>query len=200
MSTRLNGKQGKLLRDAILSAYSSADLEQLVQFDLNERLEGIVGPGSLSEVVFKLIQWAEAHGQTTQLLRALRDNRPNNAEIQAVAKELLPRDAVPVGDAPLDGPRRSRLRAALLDQFPNRTELAMLVDDTLSVNLNKVASGSNLTETVFELIQWASIDPQGQMRPLLTEAVARRPNSAELKALKRELFGDGDRAAVSAGG
>ena len=35
------------------------------------------------------------------------------------------------GPAPLDGPRRARLRAAMLDQFPTRTALAMLVGSTI---------------------------------------------------------------------
>jgi hypothetical protein len=126
------------------------------------------------------------------LIRAIQRARPNNPEITAVANELLPPTAgtpPASGTAKLDGPRRARLRAALLDQFPSRAALKILVDDSLSVNLDSVSTASSLTEVVFDLIQWAAIDPQGQLRPLLTEAVKQRPNSTELQALKAELFG-----------
>ncbi len=120
--------------------------------------------------------------------------RPNNAEIRAAAAELLPTSASEcqpaTGTAKLDGPRRARLCAALLDQFPSRAALKILLDDSLSVNLDSVSTASNLTETVFDLIQWASVDPQGLLQPLLREAVRARPNAAELQAIKTELFVD----------
>ena len=190
---RLTGAQTKQLHDAILSAFSGSDLEQLVKFELNERLDNITPNGALGLVVFNLIQWAEREGRTEELTRTVQRARPNNDEIRSVAKALLSPVGVPSprpGTARLDGAYRARLRSALIDQFPTRSALAMLVDASLSVNLDGIARESNLTETVFELIQWASIDPQGQLRPLLAEAVRQRPNSDELKALTTELFGD----------
>ena len=147
----------------------------------------------LDSVVFTLIQWADQQGRIQDLIQAVRRARPHNTEIQSVAESLLAPARGPAprpGTARLDGAYRARLRAALIDQFPTPSALAMLVDDSLSVNLGAIARGSNLTETVFELIQWASIDPQRQLRPLLTEAVRQRPHSAQLKALQTELFGE----------
>jgi hypothetical protein len=189
----LTGAQAKKLSQAILSAFSGDDLEQLVRFDLNERLDNIVPAGPLSTVVLRLIEWAENNGATQEFLQAIQRARPNNQNVQSVVKELaVPATGgkPPPGTAPLDGPRKARLRAVLLDQFPTRSALKMLVDDTLSVNLDGVTTGANLTETVFELIQWAAIDPAAQLRPLLNEAVRQRPGSKELKSLKLEVFGD----------
>jgi len=191
----LNGEQLQKLHSAILSGFSGSDLEQLIRFELNERLDSLVATNSaFSNVVFNLIKWAESTGRTPELIRAVQRARPNNAEIRASAAELLP--APPAGHqaasgtAKLDGPRRARLRAALLDQFPSRGALKMLLDDSLSVNLDSVSTASNLTETVFDLIQWASVDPQQLLQPLLREAVRARPNAAELQAIKTELFVD----------
>ena len=190
----LTGKQFQKLSKGILSGFSGADLEQLVRFELNERLDNIVASGALAEVVFELVTWGEQHGRTEELISALQRARPGNKEIQSIANELLQPAAqtrAPAGLAPLDGPRRARLRSAIEQQFPTRPQLKMLVDDTLSANLDKIVSPSaNLTETVFELIQWMSIDPQANLRPLLEEAVRQRPNSVELGAIKQELFGN----------
>jgi hypothetical protein len=190
---RLTGEQAKELHDAILSGFGGSDLDALVRFDLNERLDSVVGNGPLGSVVFSLIEWAERNGRIEDLIQAVQRARPHNTTIQDVARSLSARSSEPTprpGTARLDGAYRARLRAALVEQFPTPSALAMLVDDSLSVNLSAIARGSNLTETVFELIQWASIDPQGQLRPLLAEAVRQRPHSAELKALQTELFGD----------
>jgi hypothetical protein len=183
------------LQAAILSGFSGPDLEQLVRFEMDERLDALVSAGPLRDVAFNLIEWAERVGRVDDLVRALGRARPNNREVQAVVAELLP-PAAPAapgsGPASLDGPRRARLRAALLDQFPTRSGLAMLVDDSLSMNLDAVAAATtNLTETVFELIQWASVSPGKRLRPLLDAAVRERPESVELKELRKELFGAG---------
>jgi hypothetical protein len=189
----LTAEKRKKLHAAILSGFSGSDLEQLLLFELNERLDNLVSPGALNEVVVRLIDWAEKTGRVEELARALQRARPSNREVQtAVSGLLAPAEGgaeQPIGTAPLDGSRRARLRAVLLDQFPTRTAIAMLVDDSLSVNLNQISAGTNLTETVFELIQWASVDPKRHLRPLLAKALEERPNSTELNALQSELFG-----------
>jgi hypothetical protein len=87
----------------------------------------------------------------------------------------------------LGGQFRSRLREVLLDQFPTRGDLEMLLSDCLTKNLDAVAGGSNLEEIVFNLIRWAVIDPPGRLQPLLTEAVKGRPNSTDLAVLLHQL-------------
>jgi hypothetical protein len=190
---RLSADQTKKLHAAILAGYNGSDLEQLARFELGERLDNLVKPGALPDVVLNLIDWAEKQDRVEDLIRAVQRGRPANKEIQRLAGSLLapaatePRPAA--GTAPLNGPMRARLRAVLLDQFPTRNALAMLVDDSLSVNLKTVSDASNLTEVVFELIQWASIDKEKHLQPLLAEAVKQRPGSKELAILYAELFG-----------
>jgi len=178
------------LHAAIVSAFTYVDLAMLLKFDLAENLDHLVPNGPVNQVVFDLIQWGEQTGRTEELIRAAVRQRPHNPQVKAVADLLLPATPPPpTGGAAFDGPRRARLRAMLLEQFPKRSELAMLLDDTLSQSLDQIEGGSNLTETVFELAQWLAVDLNKRLQPLLEEAKKRRPNSAELAALHRELFG-----------
>lgn len=88
---KLTGTQQERLRDAILSGFPQmSNLEQLTTFNLDVTLSAIVNAGSdLGHVVFQLIRWAEAYGRTEDLIRAARKERPRNADIQAIARDLL---------------------------------------------------------------------------------------------------------------
>ena len=63
------------------------------------------------------------------------------------------------GDAQWDGDHIRRLRDELVKTYPSREELAMLVSDSLSMNLNVVASSDNLRWTTHQLVAWATADP-----------------------------------------
>jgi hypothetical protein len=91
----LTGPQVQKLQDAILSAFSGADLEQLLRFDLNLRLGDVVPNGPMNQIVFLLIEWAEQHGRTEELIQALRRARPKNREFLAVAESLVSPPAAP---------------------------------------------------------------------------------------------------------
>jgi hypothetical protein len=55
----MNGRQMEAFRNALVSGFRSyAELEMMVQIELDESLEAITGRGSLKEVAFNLIQWA----------------------------------------------------------------------------------------------------------------------------------------------
>src|SRR5262249_32857487 len=72
--------------------------------------------------VFQLIEWAENHGRTEELLQAVRKERPTNPDIQAVADKLLPpddADASAARTATPDGTHMSRV-----DPPPHRGEPA----------------------------------------------------------------------------
>lgn len=188
----LSGAEAKMLHDALMSAFSFHDLRQLMAYDLNEDLDAVVGSGPLNKVVYDLIEWAKQNNRVEDLLRAAAQNRPHNEKIQAVCAQLLaPAAPAPTGGASYDGGRRGRLRAALLEQFPKRNEIAMLLDDTLSIDLEAMVSsaGTNYAEAAFELTKWLGVDIQTRLKPFLAEAVRRRPNAVELKALYTELFG-----------
>jgi hypothetical protein len=104
----LNGPQKEQLRDAIVSGFRRSDLEQFTTLELDQALDNIAPPGvPLEYAAFSLIEWAENRGMTEQLLLALREGRPRNAEIQAVTRELLP--APSLSEEELRGHRTPRV-------------------------------------------------------------------------------------------
>jgi hypothetical protein len=72
------------------------------------------------------------------------------------------------------------LYMALLSAFPTRSELERLVDFRLGINLDSVARTGSLSETVFNLIQWAKAT--GKLHELIEAAVAENPANPELRA------------------
>src|SRR5262249_36182869 len=72
-----------------VSAFNSNSLQQLVRLHLNKNLEAIAGNGTFSDVVFSLLTWAEREGFTVDLLRAMKEERPRNKQVQAITEELL---------------------------------------------------------------------------------------------------------------
>ena len=70
MIMSLTGSQFQQLQQALLSAFPTYPaLKQMVQFDLDQNLDAIAGTGSLTAVVFQLIEWAEAQGKTEELVK-----------------------------------------------------------------------------------------------------------------------------------
>jgi hypothetical protein len=71
--------------------------------------------------------------------------------------------------------------AALLDAFPNRGALEQMVRWGLDKNLAEIVGGSNLAQTVFELLTWASA--HGQLESLLQAARDANSGNARLRKL-----------------
>jgi hypothetical protein len=100
----MDPQQKRRLHQALLAAFDQDGLERMLRHRLNERLESITKVGPLEAVVFRLIEWAEQHGRVEELVRATRDERPGNREVQAAAEELLgpapqrPHVSPPAGD------------------------------------------------------------------------------------------------------
>lgn len=85
----LTGKQQEQLQKALLSAFpSQLALAQMVSFELNQNLNVIAGGNNLSEVVFTLMQWAEAHGKLDELVIGARYANPGNVALRLGAEEL----------------------------------------------------------------------------------------------------------------
>ena len=61
------------LRSVVLDAFPErTDLEQQLWFQLGVRLDEIAADSAnLTDTVFELLRWAEAHGRTEDLVRAL---------------------------------------------------------------------------------------------------------------------------------
>jgi hypothetical protein len=83
------GNQIERLHDEIVKAFAYSELDQLVRYELSERLDAITSRRSMSEVVFELLDWSERHGRTEELVRAVQGARPRHQGIQSVTKSLL---------------------------------------------------------------------------------------------------------------
>jgi hypothetical protein len=191
--SRLAPQEMKQLHRALLSGFDHDTLRMLVQLELAESLDAIVPSGSLSSVAFDLIMWAERQGRTEELIKAVMAVQPKNQEIAALGN-LLPG---PVGEntaaadpAIAEADWLRRLHSLLLDHFPQESDLAILLDDSLGQALNRVAGGATQTVICFKLVQWLWVDRVGRLRPFLDAAVRERPNLEDLKLLQRQIFPD----------
>lgn len=81
------------LYQALLNAFPSpTDLEMMLYFcALNKNLNEIVTGQNHAQVIFKLIQWAEANGKVEELLIAACEpevGRPNNSKLKPFCQKL----------------------------------------------------------------------------------------------------------------
>ena len=120
----LNGRQTKQLREALLKAFPSRSaLEEAVYYQLGGKLVTITPEGSLTDMTFGLINWAESHGKTAELVNAALTVNPGNPALQEFAKSYHETSAMspPVGypsweDVPTDHLRRELIEA--LSEMP----------------------------------------------------------------------------------
>ena len=88
MSAELTGKQYEDFWRALCDAYKQNDLEKMLEFRLEKRLDHITGPGNFQDVVFELIDVARREGWHLDLLRAARESNPRHSGLVAVARQL----------------------------------------------------------------------------------------------------------------
>ena len=87
---RLTGPQMGQLQRVMLDAYNQQDLESLLLFRLDRRLDQIASSsGNLSTATLEVIQAANREGWIADLLRAVGEERPNLLPLQATVAELL---------------------------------------------------------------------------------------------------------------
>lgn len=85
----LTGLQYKQFTEALLDAFQSQQrLTELVKFQFGKNLNVIAMGGDLKEIVFKLIQAAEAEGWTDKLIAGTRESNPRNSKLFAFAQEF----------------------------------------------------------------------------------------------------------------
>lgn len=89
----LSGARWRGLQEALLASFRSyAELEQLLRFHFDVSLKEIVGPGPLADVVYALIDWAQARGQVARLVAAALAERPHSPGLAVFAREALTPD------------------------------------------------------------------------------------------------------------
>jgi hypothetical protein len=84
---KLTKDQRKQLFDALLSAFQDADdLAHMVSFGMDVRLNNIVAVSNMPNMIFNLIQWAEAAGRLDELITAARLAQPGNTKLRTFAE------------------------------------------------------------------------------------------------------------------
>jgi hypothetical protein len=86
---RLPGPLYGELLDALTDAFPEyEELNRMLRRSLGKRLNEIEAPKGQSDVVGKVITWAESEGRIIELVLAARDTKPSHAELQAVARKI----------------------------------------------------------------------------------------------------------------
>jgi hypothetical protein len=82
--------------------------------------------------------------------------------------------------------QRKELREALMNGFPNRDRLELMLQDELGVNLNRITeSQSDYEATVGKVINWA--EANGKVQELLTGAISQNSGNPKLQKFA-EIF------------
>ncbi len=84
----LSSKQVADLFEALLDAFSRAELARVVYFALGEDLDHITGSGSDQDVFFELIKWTQRNGQTEILISAAQEAKPRNPRLGSFIQSL----------------------------------------------------------------------------------------------------------------
>jgi tetratricopeptide (TPR) repeat protein len=104
---KLTGSQIEELQKALLDAYPTPNaLAQMVRVRLDENLNAIASGDDLSQMVFKLITWAETNGRLVDLVNGAHAANPGNPELgawvrgpwQALLREAPQHPPAPTGD------------------------------------------------------------------------------------------------------
>jgi formylglycine-generating enzyme required for sulfatase activity len=84
----------------------------------------------------------------------------------------------------LTGQKVQQICDALLDAYPTRDLLRMMVRVELDQNLEEIAGGENQSVAIFNLVSWA--ERNGQIDELIAGALKRTPGNEALKQLAAE--------------
>ncbi|QEH35113.1 NB-ARC domain protein [Aquisphaera giovannonii] len=107
-----------------------ADLARLLKYELDIDLEREFGTGSLTSVVFNMINWFNARGHINDLLRVITNDRPENHMVQQVVHRLL--DRLPSqGSGSSESVARGSQDTVPLQNLPTRATEIVGRDDAL---------------------------------------------------------------------
>ncbi len=201
---KLDGQQRQQIEEALLSAFPDrASLAQMVRHGLNENLATISDGANLREVIFGLLNWADAQGRMDQVLAAARAANPANPALQAMATGLglPPLVAGAAGLSPdlpaCPYPGMVPFRAEDARFFYGREdELKQMVRHLRTSNFLLVLGPSGSGKS--SLVQ-AGLIPALRSSPYWSPGtwgiMPMRPGSTPLTALGSELGGDPSQAA-----
>lgn len=82
-------------------------------------------------------------------------------------------------------PQQKQLREALLNAFPTRQDLEMMVSDGLYENLSAIGGEGTLQHTIFKLVQWAVA--RGKLEQLVIVALKENSHNPQLRSVAESL-------------
>jgi len=83
----LSGKQFYKIQQALLDAYrSESGLAIMVRIVLDENLSTITQGSNLNDVVFELINWADATGRLQELIDGAHEHNPGNPKVKSLVQ------------------------------------------------------------------------------------------------------------------
>lgn len=85
----------------------------------------------------------------------------------------------------LSGKQYKQLQEALLDAFPDQSDLAQMVRFGLDINLNAISMGGSLAQIVFQLIQWS--ESRGRTYELIAAAHDANRTNGDLRKVSEEF-------------
>jgi hypothetical protein len=138
----LTGSQFQELTAALVNAFPSANaLAMMVRFKLDENLAAIASLSDpLTVIAFNLVQEMEARGWVPRLVAAVRESRPDNPAVFAVAQQLGLAVTLPAGAPRLE--RIVRDSNSFLDIVRVRTRLAEIETQVCRVEVASDAGRS----------------------------------------------------------
>src|SRR3954469_24756506 len=97
----LSGAQEEQLQSALLSAFPTRfAVEQLMRYGLDQNLNTLAGDVALSEVTFRVIEWAKATGNLPARIAKARQQNPDNPALKAFEAQVPVVASDPVVVAP----------------------------------------------------------------------------------------------------
>jgi len=200
MDAKLTQQESKQLHDALLEAFPSAGaLEQAIYYQFGEHLPKIIGDissFSLNELVYKVIQWAEASGQTTEMIEAARKVNPGNLKLHQFAnlyeiKLLNPTTTLSVSKRALTPQLRKMLIQALLkmpliDTFDYRRSLTIGIPYTESLMRSPHDARTDLEMIIDQLSDLGRLKSgRWPLLIIIDNALAHMKSSSTEKELQR---------------
>jgi hypothetical protein len=84
----LNGAQLEILQEAILSAFTKPELDQLFSHGDRDEIDDSVAPGPFETQVLELIKLSQREGWTDWLISSIVEERPRNSRIRELVADL----------------------------------------------------------------------------------------------------------------
>jgi hypothetical protein len=185
---KLSGGQVEQLHNAILGAFSSDELRQLLLTRLDRDLSHISMGSNLKMAIFDIVTQAEREGRTEELLDAVAEARPGRKDLQELCAQLrvvvqqssTQQSAAPTpepGSPPLEG-TPDELRDALVDAYDDLPRARAIVGAAGIVRGTLPASTLPMRDWWWEAIQ--TLQRQDKLIALVDVAIA-DPTVAALK-------------------